>query len=643
MQLFRKLAGNIFFKIILAFIALSFVLFGVSGFILEGGSGWVAKIGGKTISLSDFNKEMQKTREMILQANKSEEAIKYLDSDQFKSDVLGRMVNGIIVSKLRDDFGVEGSKKLILEVVAKDKNFKGEDGKFDRKLFQSFLAKNGLDEEKYVNLIQNDVVATMIIQTMSLASPINESMIVANEEFKQEKRLADVLKITEKNVGKVAVPDEEALNKFFEANKKAYATPELRKVSYFRFSKRDFAQDLKITDEEIAAEYEKNKDKFQKPESRDLYHVLFEKEESAKEFITKLDADAGADKSKLGTTFLKLAKELQKKDQKNVTLKGVTQKDLIPDIANPVFKMAVGDHSAALKSPLGFHVFLLNNITKSEPIPFAEAKVKIKATLLEGREDKIMQGKISEIDDAILASNSLDEVAKKFGLSANLNSLEINQAGQNSNGTPSSAIKSLDDFVERSFALKKDEASKLFFSKTSGEYYALRVEEITPMREKTLEEIRPQVLADVTKFNESEAVKKLAKEIVLELKANPQNAAAVIAKYKLAVEKNKAFSRFSYINYQGHQIPYSDKMATAVFAVKIGEATEEVQTGNQEFVVGILHSIQKANIDATQIERAKAEAVEGFRNEVLQGYNAFVMKQYPVKVNEKILGKKEQK
>lgn len=642
MQLFRKLAGNIFFKIILAFIALSFVLFGVSGFILSGPNSWVAKIGGKTINYSDFNKEMQKTREMILQNNKSDEAMKYLDSDQFKSDILGRMVNGIIVDKLRSDFGVEASKKLILGAVARDKNFKGSDGKFDRKIFQNFLAKNGLDEEKYVNIIQTDVVATMIIQSMSLAAPTSSQAVINQEEFKQEKRFADVIKITEKNVGKVAAPDAESLNKFFETNKKSYIAPEMRTVSFVRFSKHDFAKDLQISDEEISAEYEKNKDKFQRPESRNLYHILFEKEEAAKDFIQKFDTAAGTDRSKFNATFLKLAKELQNKDAKSVTLKNITQKDMIPDLANPVFKMALGDHSQALKSPLGFHVFLLNEIRKSEPIPFVEAKEKIKTSLLEGREEKVMQAKVSEIDDAILASNSLTETAKKFGLSANFNTVEINQTGQNPKGDLSSAIKGLDDFAEHAFGLKKDESSKLFYSKTNGYYYAVKVDEIVPAREKTLEEIKAQVTADLTKYNQSKALERLAKSVDEELKSHPQNFAAIATKHKLTVEKNKQFSRVSYISYQGHQIPFSDKFSTTLFGVKLGEVTDEVQVGNQEFAIGILRSVKKGSVEGNQLVAAKNEAAGNFRNEVLQGYNAFVMKKYPVKVNEKILGKKEQ-
>jgi hypothetical protein len=75
----------------------------------------VAKIGGKTISQTAFMKEMQKNREMILQANKGEEALKYLESEQFKSDILNRMVNAVIIEKLSDNLGVQASKNLILQ------------------------------------------------------------------------------------------------------------------------------------------------------------------------------------------------------------------------------------------------------------------------------------------------------------------------------------------------------------------------------------------------------------------------------------------------------------------------------------------------------------------------------------------------
>jgi len=643
MQLFRKLAGNIFFKIILAFIALSFVLFGVSGFILSGPSSWVAKIGGKTISQTAFMKEMQKNREMILQANKGEEALKYLESEQFKSDILNRMVNAVIIEKLSDNLGVQASKNLILQEVAKDQNFKDKDGKFDRSAFQNFLKKNGINEEQYVKIVQDEVVASIVVQSLAAAAPADARSASANAEFKQQTRFADVVKITMSNTAKVTAPSEADLNSFFEKNKQNYAAPEMRKVSYLKFSRKDFAKDMAVSDEEIAAEYEKNKDQFQRPESRNLYHVLFDNEASAKEFVQKLDAAAGSDKLNLSSEFAKLAKEIQKKSQKDIALNKVTQKDIMPELANVIFKLAVNERSDSVKSPLGFHVFLLNEIIKSQPIALAEVKDMIKTQLLQGRQDKVLQAKVSEIDDAILASNSLSEAAQKFSLKINSNPVLINQTGQDNKGVEVSEIKSLEGFAANAFATAKGQASKLFYSKTSDEFYSVKVEEIEVAHEKKLEEVKSQAMADLSAKIQYEKLQEFATKVGDEIHKNPSEISQIAAKYKLSVERNKEFPRIFYINYQGRQIPYASKFLEELFSVKVGEATGINSQGIQEFTIGVLRSIKQPSIGEAQIANAKKEAENAFRNEVAQGYNSFMLKKYPIKVNDKFFAKKEEK
>ena len=642
MQLFRKLAGNIFFKIILAFVALSFVLFGVSGFILGNPNSWVVKIGSTTIGINAFNKAIQSDREMILASNKSEEALKYLDSERFKSDVLGRLVNKSMIEKLHDNFGVEASKKLILEAVAKDPSFKSPDGKFDREIFKKFLTKNGLNEEKYVNEIANDIVATMIIQTMSMAAPLDYNSILEIENFKQEKRLADVITISIKNIGNISASNDE-IAKFFETNKQKYSSPELRKISYLHFSKKDFVKDLQISDAEILAEYEKNKEQFNRPESRNFYHLLFDEEPAAKDFLTKFSEALGSDKSRAKDQFIKLAKELQKKDVRAITLTQISKKDLLPQIADQVFQLNISDHSDVLKSPLGFHIFLLNEIKQPQAIPFAEVKNGIRQKMSEGREEKVLQTKISEIDDALLTSNSLAEVAKKFNLKASSSPVKIDHIGQNEKGEQVAEIKGFEDFAQNAFALKKDQVSKIFYAKISEGFYALKVEEIEASHEKDLAQVKSQVTKDLLENKKHEALKNLALKVGEEIKTNPSSINEIVTKYRLKLEKNREFPRVFYINYQGRQMPYQNKFLDELFALKINQVTPVLAGGAEEFVVGILREIKKSSASGIQFEQAKKQADENFKTEILQEYNQFLLKKNPVKVNEKILGKKEEK
>lgn len=637
MDLFRKLAGNVFFKIILAFVAITFVLFGVSDFILGSSGSWVVKVGGTTVSANKFNKALQSDRETIMSQSQSDEAMKYVESEQFKSDVLGRIVNRLMIEKLHNEYDVQASKKLILEAVAKDPSFKNAEGKFDRELFKKFLAKHGLNETKYIDEIANDVTATMIIQTMSLAAPMNDVIVFETESFKQEKRIADVFTISMKNVGNVAKPTDDEVKEYYEANQKAYSVPEMRKVSYMHFSPKDFSKDMKVSDEELRAEYEKNKDQYAKPETRDFLHVLFDEEGKAKEFLDKLEATKGEK-----ADFIKLAKDQVKKEHKELTLTKISKKDLIPELSDPIFKLEVNKHSEVLKSPLGFHIFLLTDIKKSQPMEFAEVKESLRKNALEGRETKIVQEKISAIDDALLTAKSLSEVAKKFGLRVTELPTAMNQNGQDAHGNMVKEVKGFEGFIENSFALKKDQPSKIFYAKNSEGFYAVMVDEIIPAHQTELAQIKSQVAEDLNKSRKNEALKKLAKKIGDELAANPSSASQIAAKYQLKTDKNREFPRIYYINFQGRQVPFQNAFLEELFKLKVGQATSVTAGGTQEFVIGVLREIKKVSTNPAQFEEAKKSARESFKTEVLQEFNKFLLEKNPVKVNEKLMGKKEQ-
>lgn len=637
MQLFRRLATNIIFKIILSFVLLSFVLFGVSEFILNSPNSWVAKVGNSTISVGAFNKALRSDREMILNSSKSEDTLKYLDSDRFKSDVLGRMVNKMIVEKLHDEFGVEANKKLILEAVAKDNTFKNNEGKFDHKLFKEFLAKHGFDEKKYIEEVSNEIIATMVIQSIAMASPTNINLVAATESFKQEKRRADLVKISTKNLKKLPSATNEEIEEFFETNRNKYSLPEIRQVSYLRFSKKDFARDMKLTDSDIKAEYEKTKDQFKSSESRNLYHILFEKEESAQNFASKLNDVTKGDKSKNKAEFAKLAAKMEKKRLKDITLKDVTKKDLIPELSETVFSLKSEEVSPVVKSPLGFHVFLLIDIKESQPVPFSQVKNSIRDKLLKNREDKVLQAKISKIDDLLLTSNSLSEVAKTFKLK-NVKTVTIDESGQTKNVKLAKEIDELADFAQNAFSLAKGQASKIFYAKNADGFYALKIEEIEPAREQTLNEVKSEVISDVSARKKEEALYELSQKIGAEIKENPKDIAKIAAKFGLKLEKNREFPRVVYINLQGRQIPYKNEFLDSLFKVKLGEATEVLPSGEQEFIVGVLRKIETATIESKQLFEASEMAKENFKTEILKEFNSYLLKKNPVVVNEKFFG-----
>ena len=59
MEKFRNLTNNIFFKVFLSFVGLSFITFGVSDLVFESNNSWVAKINGKKINQINFERKLE--------------------------------------------------------------------------------------------------------------------------------------------------------------------------------------------------------------------------------------------------------------------------------------------------------------------------------------------------------------------------------------------------------------------------------------------------------------------------------------------------------------------------------------------------------------------------------------------------------
>jgi peptidyl-prolyl cis-trans isomerase D len=631
-----QIFGNVFFKIVIAFVILSFALFGVSNFILGNPNSWVVKVGSSTISVSDLNKTMRNEREQILQSRHDEEVMKYLESDQFRSDVLGRMVNELIIDKLREDFGVNADKKLILKAVAEDRNFHGPDGKFDRKLFEAFLAQSGFNEEKYVKALSDEISAMLIMQSLSMVSPYNEKLTAEFENFKKEKRVADMITISAKDVKSVAKPSESEIADFYEKNKTSYAVPEFRDVSYVKFSDKIFASEFIVSDSDIAKEYEANKDKYSSPETRDFYQVLFDKKEKAEEFVQKLNAKSVNKTEQNQTEFLTLVKEILKKGQKDVAITGVAQEQLMPEIAPAVFQLGLNENSAVLSSSFGFHVFLLTKINPAAPIALDKVKAEIKKSLEVGKKERVIEDKISQINDVLLTSNSLDEAMKKFNLGVK-SEVKIDALGRDKNGVLVKSIETLNEFSTNAFALKDGQASQVFYDDNAAEFYALKVNKVEPGYSQELVKVKDRITADLTEENRVKAMRDLAAKIAEEVKTNPDKLSEISAKHGVKLEKGREFPRAIYATIGGRKISYPSKFLDELFGLQVGQATSLNNSGKDELSIGVLREIKKFSATVPEVKMATQESIKNFRNEVLQEFNAFLLKKHPVQINEKVL------
>ncbi|MFT6106848.1 MAG: peptidyl-prolyl cis-trans isomerase D [Rickettsiales bacterium] len=634
MEKFRNLSSNIFFKIFLGFLGLTFIMFGVSGFILGGNEAWIAKIGNKTITYNKFLRNVQGDREAIYRSNPTPEAMEYLNSEPFKQDVLGRIVTRSLIQGLQKEFQIYPDKTLILQEIVKNDAMQGANGKFSRVLYQNFLRINGLSEKQHISDLSDEIVGGIVVQSL-VKSPKYDNKIAKDlQQYRLQTRNVDVLTISTQDISNPQKPNDFELNAYFEKNKAEFTLPELRKISFISFGLDDLKKEIKISDVQIAAQYEENKSEYLISQNSDFYHISFNDESEAKEFHQSLTNSDNKNKSE---AFITLAEDLDK-GESNILLANITPKDLPKNIGDSAFSLQKGQISEIVKSDIGFHVFYLLKQNPEKQLSLIEVREEIEAALISRKEENQIDDNLKQIEDEILATNSIIKVAAKINAPINKNLPKFNSQGLDSKNNLIADLKDFDDLVKNSFELEKGKLSKIFSSQTNKKYYILLVEEIDPKRQRSLDEVKVAA-TDLWIFDQKQKnMKDLAKKITDQINQDGGDANKIATKNGFKLEINREFPRFYVIDAgNGRKVPYASQILKEIFALEIGKATNPEKSGAEEMTIGVVRKINNPTKNETEVQEISEQLENDFNNDILNAFNNYVKNKFPVRINNKLM------
>ncbi|MFC2292107.1 MAG: SurA N-terminal domain-containing protein, partial [Kingella oralis] len=188
--------------------------------------------------------------------------------------------------------GIVVSDEQIKQIVVDNPQFHDTSGKFDPKLFQTYLTNTRQSEESFMQAQRENLSVAALLQTLnSNAVSDFQAQQVINAVLAPRSTRAYVLN-PQAFADKVKT-DDAALKKYYEANKKDYLLPQGAKFEYIVLSPKDIAGKQSVSDAEIEAAYNASKGSL-KPKRR-VSHILIEAPKSA-DAATREKAKAEAEK-----------------------------------------------------------------------------------------------------------------------------------------------------------------------------------------------------------------------------------------------------------------------------------------------------------------------------------------------------------
>lgn len=380
LDVLRRNAGSWAIKIILGFIAVTFVAWGVGDYG-ERQRDVAATVGESKITMSDLAEAasgMEKAYRDVYGPAFTTEMAKALD---LKKQALEGLVQKAILLSEAKKMGLSSTDEEVQLEIAATPAFQV-DGRFSADRYQSTLKYNRTTSSAYEESRRQEITLKKMEGLLAAGAQVPESE--ARELFRLASRKMRFLAVAadpEKMTG-AARPTEAEIAARYEQAKESHRIPARAKLLVARFDPSFFARDASVTDQEVRAFYEGNVDRFRDEEQRLVSQIYLPYSGKDREAVAGKASGLVPEAIKGKAEFERLAKKHSKMKSGETWMK---RGEARAEVAGPLFSAGVDQVVGPIDVGSGFLLVRVNRIRFPETLPLPQVKDRVVALL---RRDK---------------------------------------------------------------------------------------------------------------------------------------------------------------------------------------------------------------------------------------------------------------
>lgn len=427
LQVIRKAADSIPFRVVLFFIVIAFAVWGLKDNInSSGGKAVVTFKSIKPIELEEFNQQkaqelsrIQRVSETVL----SEEEIQQYGINQM---VLDRLVTNRLLDKAVQNYNLDFNDQVIASFIRQMPSFQNSKQEFDLEIFKAAIHRSGMTEAEYSNDIKQRLTQNVFINSFISSYIVPHTLVDNIVNFMSEERVVDLayIEVNDSKLSTIKNPTDDELTEFYNANTELFVTPEKRSIDYAIIGSDVVKQYVKITKDDITAFYQENKEEF-------ANIPLNKAEAQIKELLTKQAtenlmielAKNLEDEVAGGSTLQEIGEKFALKINtiSDSTIEHLMQHKDLANVASTVFSLGQGEVSYPLElSPQTMVVLEMKQITPS----VAQEITTIKPLLIKKWKEQICFDNYMKVMQNFVSSTSSSDFitqAQSLGLSVKNN------------------------------------------------------------------------------------------------------------------------------------------------------------------------------------------------------------------------------
>ncbi len=613
----RNAARSWIAKLLLVMLVLSFAVWGISGQIFGGLGSNVLTAGDTRVSILEYR--LAYDRQLSLLSQQFGVPVTREQAQQFGVDnrVLSQLAAGAVLDEQAREMRLGLSRDRLAAMTAEDPAFQGADGRFDRNQFDFVLRQIGMRPEDYLKNREQAAVRQQIIEAVSDGMTAPDAFLRAVSLYQGEDRTVDYIVLSRSLVEPIEEPAQDVLEAYFEENKASYAAPEYRRISYVKLEPADIADPAAIQAEEVERYYEDNAARFTSPEQRKIEQLVFADAEAAQ---------AALDKIRGGATFEEVVTE-QGKTMGDVVLGTFAKADVAdPAIAEAAFALAEGEVSDVVDGAFGSLLVRVPEVQPAKVQPLAEVEQQIRSDIALGEATRILDDVYVGYEDARAGGETMAEAAARNRLEV-VTVEAVDRSGRNPEGTILTDLPESNALLQEAFDSEVGVENSPLNTGSSG-YLFYEVDDVTEARDRTLDEVRDQVVTDWKENQVATRLATRAEEIEKQV-ADGKALTEVAEELELEVQVRRGLKR------DANDAELGDAGVAAVFSVARGETgLAPAQDGDAQVVFRVTDVLVPAGAgpDALPAE-ARDRFASAISDDLLDQLVARLQTEYPVTID----------
>lgn len=613
----RNAARSWIAKLLLVVLVLSFAVWGISGQIFGGLGSNVLTAGDTRVSILEYR--LAYDRQLSLLSQQFGTPVTREQAQAFGVDnrVLSQLAAGAVLDEQAREMRLGLSRDRLAAMTAEDPAFQGADGRFDRNQFDFVLRQIGMRPEDYLRNREQAAVRQQIIEAVSDGMTAPDAFLRAVSLYQGEDRTVDYIVMPRSLVEPIEEPAQNVLETYFTENAANYAAPEYRRISYVKLEPSDIADPGAIQEEEVQSYYEDNAARFTTPEQRRIEQLVFADANAAQ---------AALDRIRGGETFEEVV-AAEGKSMQDVVL-GTFEKDDVADpaIAEAAFALSQGDVSDVVDGAFGSLLVRVPEITPARVQPLAEVSQQIREDIALDEAHRVLDQVYEGYEDARAAGETMAEAASRNRLQV-VTVEAVDRSGRTPEGTILTDLPESNLLLQDAFESEVGVENSPLNMGASG-YLFYEVDEVTPARDRALDEVRDRVVAD---WKESEVATRLAERAAQVEKQveDGKTLAEVAEELELDVQVRRGLKR------DANDAELGDAGVAAVFSVSRGETgVAPAQEGDAQIVFRVTDVLVPADAgpDALPAE-ARDRFASTIADDLLDQLVSRLQTEYPVAID----------